>query len=233
MEWHRIRLVPVCVLRQRQSSIKDRNGSATHCQGCEKQAVMVSLRDAPDTRTGQEGKSVPVCPAPFKAVRGCRTCDPVQRLREVFSQFDPHDWIQRPSSLHMPHGAVAMATGPWRAWLPLDYLDRLAAPRLRPLRLAFGRRRCRTGFVARRAAEDLEPFRLLERARHTSRDRLHTASIHRTPLTPAPAFVLLRAPSALPRRTPARPTPPPLSPPSPASPKIPDRPPSDDTCTDR
>ena len=55
-----------------------------------------------------------------------------------------------------------MATGPWLAWLPLDYLDRLAATRLRPTPLAFGRRRCRTGFVARRAAEDLEPFRLLE-----------------------------------------------------------------------
>ena len=41
-------------------------------------------------------------------------------------------------------GLFAMATGPWLAWLPLDYLDRLAAPRLRPLPLAFGRRRCRT-----------------------------------------------------------------------------------------
>ena len=39
-----------------------------------------------------------------------------------------------------------MATGPWLACLPL----------------AIGRRRCRTGFVARRTAEDLEPFRLLE-----------------------------------------------------------------------
>ena len=60
-------------------------------------------------------------------------------------------------------GLFPMAAGPWLAWLPLDYLDRLAWPRLRPLPLAFGRRRWPTGFVARRAAEDLEPFRLLER----------------------------------------------------------------------
>ena len=36
------------------------------------------------------------------------------------------------------------------------------APPLRPLPLDFGRRCWRTGFVARRAAEDLEPFRLLK-----------------------------------------------------------------------
>ena len=60
-------------------------------------------------------------------------------------------------------GLFPMAAGPWLARLPLDFLDRLAWPQLRPLPLAFGRRRCRTGFVARRAAEDLEPFRLLER----------------------------------------------------------------------
>ena len=33
---------------------------------------------------------------------------------------------------------------------------------LKPLPLAFGRRRCRTGFVARRSAEDLAPVRLFE-----------------------------------------------------------------------
>ena len=70
-------------------------------------------------------------------------------------------------------GLFPMATGPWLAWLPLDYLDRLAWPRLRPLPLAFGRRRCRTGFVARRAAEDLEPFRLLERTLRDSAIERH------------------------------------------------------------
>ena len=59
-------------------------------------------------------------------------------------------------------GLSPMATGPWLARLPLDFLDRLTAPALRPLPTRFGCRRYRAGFVARRAAEDLAPFRLLE-----------------------------------------------------------------------
>ena len=57
-----------------------------------------------------------------------------------------------------------MATGPWLAWLPLEFLERLTEPRLRPVPTRFGRRRTRTGFVARRSAEDLAPFRALENA---------------------------------------------------------------------
>ena len=58
-------------------------------------------------------------------------------------------------------GLTLLAAGPWLAWLPLD---RLPGTPLRALPLAFGRHRCRTGFLARRSAEDLEPFRALERA---------------------------------------------------------------------
>ena len=54
-----------------------------------------------------------------------------------------------------------MATGPWLAWLPLEFLERLPEPRLRPVPTRFGHRRTRTGFVARRSAEDLAPFRAL------------------------------------------------------------------------
>ena len=64
-------------------------------------------------------------------------------------------------------GAAAllpMAAGPWLAWLPLELLDRLAEPRPRPLSTRFGRQRYRAGFIARRSAEDLAPFRALERA---------------------------------------------------------------------
>ncbi len=61
-------------------------------------------------------------------------------------------------------GLTLLAAGPWLAWLPLDLLDRLPGMPLRPLPLSFGRRRYRTGFVARRSAEDLEPFRALEQA---------------------------------------------------------------------
>ena len=34
-----------------------------------------------------------------------------------------------------------MATGPWLAWLPLEFLERLTEPRLRPVPTQFGRRR--------------------------------------------------------------------------------------------
>ena len=61
-------------------------------------------------------------------------------------------------------GLTLLAAGPWLAWLPLDLLDRLPGSLLHALPLAFGRRRYRTGFVARRSAEDLEPFRMLEAA---------------------------------------------------------------------
>ena len=62
-------------------------------------------------------------------------------------------------------GAAAllpMAAGPWLARLPLELLDRLAKPRPRPLSTRFGRQRYRAGFIARRSAEDLAPFRALE-----------------------------------------------------------------------
>ncbi|MDE0150095.1 MAG: LysR family transcriptional regulator [Rhodospirillaceae bacterium] len=61
-------------------------------------------------------------------------------------------------------GLTLLAAGPWLAWLPLDLLDRLPGTPLRALPLAFGRRRYPTGLIARRSAEDLEPFRMLEAA---------------------------------------------------------------------
>ena len=65
-----------------------------------------------------------------------------------------------------------LAAGPWLAWLPLNFLGGLAAPKLRPLPLKFGRYRYRAGFIARRSAEDLAPFRLLEKTvRETALER--------------------------------------------------------------
>ena len=61
-------------------------------------------------------------------------------------------------------GLTLLAAGPWLSWLPLDLLDRLPGTPLKALPLDFGRRRYRAGFVARRTAEDLEPFRALEAA---------------------------------------------------------------------
>ena len=61
-------------------------------------------------------------------------------------------------------GLFAMAGGPWLAWLPVELLGRLSGGLVRPLPVEIGRYRYRTGFVARRAAEDLAPFRTLEQA---------------------------------------------------------------------
>lgn len=61
-------------------------------------------------------------------------------------------------------GLLALASGPWLAWLPVEPLSRLPGAPVRPLATGTGRFRYRTGFVARRAAEDLPAFRALERA---------------------------------------------------------------------
>ena len=59
-------------------------------------------------------------------------------------------------------GLLVMAGAPYLAWLSLTFLDRLPGAVLRPLPVALGRYTYRSGFVARRAAEDLAPFRRLE-----------------------------------------------------------------------
>ena len=69
-------------------------------------------------------------------------------------------------------GLFLLAAGPWLAWLPLNFLGGLAAPKFRPLPLKFGRNRYRAGFITRRSAEDLTPFRLLEETvRETALER--------------------------------------------------------------
>ena len=74
-----------------------------------------------------------------------------------------------------------LAGGPWLAWLPLDLLDALPDAPIAPLPLSFGRSRYRTGFVVRRSAGDLEPFRLLqETVRGTALESGRRAG-HRTP----------------------------------------------------
>lgn len=60
-------------------------------------------------------------------------------------------------------GVYVMASAPYLAWLATTFLDRLPGGLVRPLPVAFGRHVYRSGFVARRSAESLEPFRRLER----------------------------------------------------------------------
>ena len=59
-------------------------------------------------------------------------------------------------------GLFLMATGPYLAWLSLTFLERLPGLAVQPLPVALGRYTYRSGFVARRAAEDLAPFRRFE-----------------------------------------------------------------------
>ena len=59
-------------------------------------------------------------------------------------------------------GLLLLAEGPWLSWLPLAFLARLPALGVAPLAVRLGRRRYRSGLVARRAAEDLAPVRLFE-----------------------------------------------------------------------
>ena len=61
-------------------------------------------------------------------------------------------------------GLFALAGGPWLAWLSVELLERLPGGLVRPLPVDIGRYRYRSGFVARRSAEDLAPFRALEQA---------------------------------------------------------------------
>ena len=62
-----------------------------------------------------------------------------------------------------PAGPFPIASGPYLAWLPLKFLHAFD-PDLRPLPVSLGRHHYRTGFIARRSAEDLAAFRLLRQA---------------------------------------------------------------------
>ena len=69
-------------------------------------------------------------------------------------------------------GLLVMAAGPYLAWLSLDFLERLPGAFLRPLPVELGRYPYRSGFVARRSAEDMAPFRRLEEiVRETALER--------------------------------------------------------------
>ena len=59
-------------------------------------------------------------------------------------------------------GLLLMTGGPYLAWLSLTFLERLPGNFLRPLPVSLGRYRYQSGFVARRSAEDIPPFRHFE-----------------------------------------------------------------------
>ena len=59
-------------------------------------------------------------------------------------------------------GLFLVARSPYLAWLSLTFLERLPGVSIRPLPVTIGRYDYRSGFVARRSAEDLPPFRRFE-----------------------------------------------------------------------
>ncbi len=59
-------------------------------------------------------------------------------------------------------GLFLLGTGPYLSWLPLPFLEAIAAPALKPLPIEFGKHRHRTGIVWRRSAESMASFRVLQ-----------------------------------------------------------------------
>ena len=98
--------------------------------------------------------------------RGCQDGDAGGRP-SLFGVL--HDLHERPGRRAgtvirtAPAGPFSMASGPYLAWLPLKFLHAFDRD-LRPLPVRFGRHRYRTGFIARRSAEDLAAFRLFQQA---------------------------------------------------------------------
>ena len=91
--------------------------------------------------------------------------DPRPSLAAILKQLGDADPARIVTVLRLgAAGLAALAPGPWLAWLPVELLRRLPGELVRPLPVRIGRFRYRTGFVARRAAEDLAPFRALEQA---------------------------------------------------------------------
>ena len=90
--------------------------------------------------------------------------DPVKcSLESIFEQLHERTsgrvrTIVRTSSASL----FLMANGPYLSWLSLPFLDRLNGLSLRPIPVSFGRLHYRSGFVVRRSAEDLPPFRSFE-----------------------------------------------------------------------
>ena len=81
-------------------------------------------------------------------------------LSSLLEQLHQRTGVRVGSVVHTGSASLfLMASGPYLSWLSLPFLDRIQGPVLRPLSVSFGRFQYRSGFVARRSAEDLPPFR--------------------------------------------------------------------------
>ena len=87
--------------------------------------------------------------------------EPVQTsLTGLLTQLYQHTNAQTRTIVRNGAGSLLlMASGPYLTRLPLAFLDRIPSLVLAPLPIKFGRIRYHSGFVVRRSAEDLPPFR--------------------------------------------------------------------------
>ena len=91
--------------------------------------------------------------------------DPRPSLSAILAQLSDTEPTRIVTVLRLgAAGLAALARGPWLAWLPVELTRRLPGGLVRPLPVRIGCFRYRSGLVARRAAEDLPPFRALEQA---------------------------------------------------------------------
>ena len=74
-------------------------------------------------------------------------------------------------------GLFMLGSGPYLSWMPLQFLQSMLEPELRPLRVELGQYRYRTGIVWRRSAEGLAPFqRLREIVKQIASEKARTVT---------------------------------------------------------
>ena len=127
-------------------------------------AVIVAPRDHPLLSRDIRTQDLVRCPwIDFDAAATTVPCDGRPSLPVLLKQLQDttHTHVKtiiRASTA----GIYLLARGPYLAWLSTTFLEGLPGMFLRPLPITSGRYRSRTGFVARRSAEDVPPFKRFE-----------------------------------------------------------------------
>lgn len=81
-------------------------------------------------------------------------------LKDLLAEIHQHTKVRARTIVRNGNGSLLlMASGPYLTRLPLAFLDRIPNLALAPIPIAFGQMRYHSGFVVRRSAEDLAPFR--------------------------------------------------------------------------
>ena len=81
-------------------------------------------------------------------------------IKALLAQLHQHTKVKARTVVRHGNGSLLLlASGPYLTRLPLAFLDRIPGLVLAPVPIAFGQVRYHSGFVVRRSAEDLPPFR--------------------------------------------------------------------------